>query len=183
MRKNIDRTNNSVVLFLIVLAVALVSLPFFGPVGWSANYRTSTVQPTQIVPVDIKPGFCPNQLEVAEGGVVSIAILGTDRLDVKQIALDSVRVEEMPPEKSSFKDVATPHRLYHWKASRSKVRADYCTDEGPDGKLDLVLEFQMKDILKAKGALRDGDVIVLRLIARDRSGTSLVGQDVVVISE
>ena len=182
MRKNIVTAKN-VVLFFIVLAVALVSLPFLGPVSWSASYPSTTVQPTQIVPVDIKPGACPNQLEVAKGGVVSIAILGTDRLDVNQIALDSVRLEEMPPQKSSFQDVAKPHRLYRWKAKRSRVRADYCTDEGPDGKLDLVLEFQMRDILKAVGAVQDGDVIVLRLIARHRSGKGLVGQDVVVISE
>ena len=183
MRKNIG-TTNSVVLFLIVLAVALVSLSLLGPMGWSASYPITTTQPRQIVPVDIKPGFCPNQLEVAKGGVVSIAILGTDRLDVNQISLDSVRLQEMPPQKSSFEDVARPHRLYRWQASRSsRVRADYCTDEGPDGKLDLVLEFQMRDILKAVGAVRDGDAIVLRLKARHRSGTLLVGQDVVVISE
>jgi hypothetical protein len=78
--------------------------------------------------------------------------------------------------------VATPYRLFAWNASGTKVEADACTAEGPDGKPDLVLTFEKKDILKALGSVKNGSVLVLRLTARHKSGVSLVGQDVVVIS-
>jgi len=182
MRKKIGTTKN-VALILTVLAVALISLSFLGAVSWSANYPTSSVPPTQIVPVDIKPGLCPNPLEVSKRGVVLVAILGTDRLDVRQIRQDSVRLEEIPPEESSLQDVARPHQFYTWKSSGKKVKADFCSDKGPDGKLDLVLQFDKKDLLRVLGTVRAGDVRVVRISAWHMSGARLVGQDVVVIEK
>ena len=182
MRKKIG-TTNTVVLFLTVLAVALISLSFLGNVSWSADYQTSSVPPTQIVPVDIKPGLCPNPLEVSKGGVVSVAILGTDSLDVKQIRLDSVRLEEIPPQGSFVGDVASPHKYYAWKSRGKKLKPDFCTDKGPDGKLDLVLQFDKKELLRVLGKVRDGDVRVVRIHAWHKSGAPLVGQDVVVIEK
>ncbi|MBT8405951.1 MAG: hypothetical protein KJP05_00715 [Deltaproteobacteria bacterium] len=182
MRKKIGTTNN-VVLFLNVLAVALISLSFLGAVSWSADYRTSSVPPTQIIPVDIKPRLCPNPLEVSKSGVVSVAILGTERLDVRQIRQDSVRLEEIQPEGISWRDVARPHKFYTWKSRGKKAKANFCTDEGPDGKLDLVLQVNKKDLLRVLGKVRDGDVRVVRLSAWHKSGARLVGQDVVVIEK
>jgi hypothetical protein len=168
-------------LFLTVLAVALISLSFLGNVSWSAAYQRSSVPPTQIVPVDIKPGLCPNPLEVSKRGEVSVAILGTDTLDVRQIRRDSVRLEEIIPVGSSLGDVARPYKLYTWQVSGEKVKEDSCTDKGPDGKLDLVLQFDKEDLLKVLGKVRDGDVRVVRINAWHKSGARLVGQDVVVI--
>jgi hypothetical protein len=176
-------TRKNLVLFLTFVVVALTSLIIPRTVSWSASYPTSSVPPTMIVPVDIKPGYCPNPLEVHGSGDVSVAILGTEELDVSEIARDSVRLQEIAPLRSEKRDVAKPFSLYKWPVSGDKVKADYCTDEGPDGKLDLVLYFSKEEILKAVGSTRDGDVLVLRVTARHKSGAPIVGQDVVVIQK
>ncbi len=100
-----------------------------------------------------------------------------------EIARDSVRLQEIPPLRSEQRDVAKPFRLYKWQVSGNKVKEDYCTDEGPDGRLDLVLYFSKEDILKAVGSTRDGDVLVLTVTARHKSGALIVGQDVVLIQK
>ena len=176
-------TKKNLVLSLTFVVVALTTLIIGGTVSWSADYATSSVPPTIIVPVDIEPGYCPNPLEVYGSDDVSVAILGTEELDVSEIARDSVRLQEIPPLRSEQRDVAKPFRLYKWQVSGKKLKADYCTDEGPDGKLDLVLYFSKKEILKAVGSTSDGDVLVLRITARNKSGALIVGQDVVVIQK
>ena len=166
-----------------VVTVAFMTVLLVGAVSWSASYPTSSVQPMQIVPVDIKPGSCPNPLVVSKRGEVAVAILGTDRFHVTQIGRNSIRLlEVVQPVQSNVIDVATPYSLFTWDPNRTGVEADSCTDEGPDGKPDLVLTFEKKDILKALGSVKTGAVVVVRLTARDKSGASLVGQDVVVIS-
>ena len=176
-------TRKSLVLFLTFAVVAFTTLIIPGTVSWGADHRSSSVPPTIIVPVDIKPGYCPNPLEVYGSGDVSVAILGTQELDVTEIARDSVRLQEIPPLRSEQRDVAKPFRLYKWQVSGNKVKEDYCTDEGPDGRLDLVLYFSKEDILKAVGSTRDGDVLVLTVTARHKSGALIVGQDVVLIQK
>ena len=115
--------------------------------------------------------------------MVSVAILGTDRLDVNDIATDSILLREVSPVRSEKKDVATPYRLYRWWTGDKEVKADYCTDQGPDGRLDLVLYFNKEDILKAVGSTTSGDLLVLKIIARSKSGVPLMGQDVAVIEK
>jgi hypothetical protein len=182
--KREKRTTRWLMSSLTVVTVAFITVLLVGAVSWSARYPTSSVQPTQIVPVDIMPGSCPNLLAVTKRGVVAVAILGTDRIDVTQIDRDSIRLlEVVQPVRSNVIDVATPYGLFAWDASGTEVAADSCTDEGPDGKPDLVLTFEKKDILKALGTVKAGSVLVVRLTARHKSGPSLVGQDVVVVSQ
>jgi hypothetical protein len=181
--KREKRTTRWLMSSLTVVTVAFITVLLVGAVSWSARYPTSSVQPTQIVPVDIMPGSCPNLLAVTKRGVVAVAILGTDRIDVTQIDRDSIRLlEVVQPVRSNVIDVATPYGLFAWDASGTEVAADSCTDEGPDGKPDLVLTFEKKDILKALGTVKAGSVLVVRLTAHHKAGASLVGQDVVVMS-
>ena len=169
---------------LTVVTIAFITVFLVGDVSWSARYSTSTVPPQKIVPVDIKPGLGPNPLVVSRRGVVTVAILGTDGFKVNEIDQNSIRLlEVIQPVGSNVIDVATPFRLYRWNASGTGQKADFCTDEGPDGKPDLVLTFEKKDILKALGSVKPGAVLVVRLTARNKSGASLVGQDVVLISK
>ena len=176
-------TRKSLVLSLTFVVVAFATLITLGTLSWSADYQTSSVPPTIIAPLDIKPGYCPNPLEVYGSGDVTVAILGTQELDVTEISRDSVRLQDIPPVRSEQRDVAKPFRLYRWQVSGNKVKGDYCTDEGPDGRLDLVVYFRKEEIIKAVGSSRDGDVLVLRVTARHKSGAMIVGQDVVVIQK
>jgi hypothetical protein len=182
--KRKKRTTRWLMSSLKVVTVAFITVLLVGAVSWSASYPTSSVQPMQIVPVDIKPGSCPNPLVLSKRGVVAVAILGTDRFDVTQIDRNSIRLlEVVQPVRSDVIDVATPYRLFTWNANETGVEADFCTDEGPDGKPDLVLTFEKKDILKAVGSVKAGTLLVVRLTASHKSGVRLVGQDVVVISK
>jgi len=176
-------TRKSLVLSLTFVIVAITTLIILGTVSWSADYPTTSVPPTMIAPVDIKPGYCHNPLEVYGSGDVSVAILSTKELDVTEIARYSVRLQEIAPLRSEIRDVAKPFRLYKWQISGDKVKEDYCTDEGPDGKLDLVLYFSKEEILKAVGSTRSGDVLILRVNARHKLGAPIVGQDVMVIEK
>ena len=182
--KNQLGTRKTLVLFLTVAVMTLATVLIMGTVSWSRSFRTATVPPTMFVPVDVEPGYCPSHFEVYGNGEVTVAILGTDRLDVNDIAIETIRLRQVLPVRSEKKDVATPYRLYRWWITgNEEVKADYCTDQGPDGRLDLVLYFDKEDILKAVGATRSGDLLVLKVIARSKSGVPLMGQDVAVIEK
>ena len=59
-----------------------------------------------------------------------------------------------------------------------------CNEYGPDGYLDLTLKFNSQEIVAALGDVSDGDMLVLQLIGNlkeEYGGTSIVGEDVVVI--
>ena len=181
--KRRKRTTRWLISSLTGVIVAFITVFLVRAVSWSARYSTSTAPPQQIVPVDIKPGFCPNPLVVTKRGVVTVAMLGTDGFNVNEIDRNSIRLlEVVQPVGSNVIDVATPYKLFTWNSSGTNIEADSCTDRGPDGKPDLVLTFEKKDILKALGSVKPGAVLVVRLTARHKSGASLVGQDVVLIS-
>jgi hypothetical protein len=125
------------------------------------------------VSVDIKPGSCPNPLNVKSKGVFPVAILGSDDFDVFTIDPASIRLEDVAPIRSSYEDVATP--------VSNKMDDCDCTTEGPDGYLDLVLKFETQEIVSALGAVYDGDVRLLTLTGEDFGGTPIEGTDCVVI--
>jgi len=59
-----------------------------------------------------------------------------------------------------------------------------CTDEGPDGFLDLTLKFNTQEIVAAIGEVEDGEVLILMLtgnLKEEFGGTAIAGEDVVVI--
>ena len=68
---------------------------------------TLTIIPTpalQVI-VDIKPGSCPNPLNVKSSGVLPVAILGTADFDVTTIDATSIRLAGVSPLRSSIEDV------------------------------------------------------------------------------
>ena len=131
------------------------------------------------VPVDIKPTSCRNPLNVGSKGVLPVAILGTDDLDVADIDIGTILLEGIAPIRSAMEDVATPFEPY-----QGKEDAFDCTTEGPDGYDDLTLKFDKQEVVAALGEVEDGDVLVLHLegnLTEDAGGTPIVGEDVVVI--
>jgi uncharacterized repeat protein (TIGR01451 family) len=108
--------------------------------------------------IDIKPGSCPNPLNTKSKGVLPVAILGTEDFDVLEIDPASIRLESSAaPIRSSYEDVATP--------ITDGEECD-CTEDGPDGYLDLMLKFENQEIVDAE--LFDG--------------TPVESQDCVIIS-
>ena len=141
--------------------------------------RRVRLQPCPIVAVDIKPLSCPNPLNVKKKGVLPVAILGTDELDVTTIDPASVRLEGVAPLRWSIEDVATPFTPF-----TGKVNATDCTTAGPDGMVDLTLKFSASSIVSTLGSVNDKEVkVLLYLTGKLYDGSSIVGEDVVVIKK
>jgi len=56
-----------------------------------------------------------------------------------------------------------------------------CTTDGADGFDDLTLKFDRQAIIAAIGLVNDGDVIPLTLTGELNDGTTLSGQDNIII--
>ena len=111
-------------------------------------------KPATVVAVDIKPGSCPNPVNVKSSGVLPIAILGTADYDVSTIDATSIRLAGVEPLRSSLEDVV---------GGVADANDCDCTTDGPDGLLDLTLKFETQRIVEAIGEVDHGDVRVLTL--------------------
>jgi hypothetical protein len=134
----------------------------------------------ETVPLDIKPGSCPNPLNLGSRGVIPAAILGTGNFDIGQIDTASIRLEGVAPIRSSLEDVATPV----WPFTGKEDCVLDCDEGGPDGFTDLTLKFKTQQIVAALGDLEDGFCRVMTLtgnLKEEFGGTEIVGEDVVII--
>ncbi len=129
------------------------------------------------VPMDIKPGSCPNPLNVKSRGVLPVAIAGTADFDVTQVDLNTLNLEGVAPLRWSYEDVATPFVPF---GGKSDCFAD-CQTAGADGVTDLVLHFDTQEIVAALGEVEDGECLILELFGDLMDGTSFVGEDVVIV--
>jgi uncharacterized repeat protein (TIGR01451 family) len=122
------------------------------------------------VAVDIEPASCPNPLNTKSGGVLPVAILGSEEFDVSTIDASTVLLADVPPVRWNVEDVATP------------FDGDVCDchDLNGDGYLDLTLKFKRREIVTALGLGElCGETIPLALTGNLEGGTPIVGQDCV----
>lgn len=137
------------------------------------------------VDLDIKPGACPNPLNTAlfkkeqnaklkdaKGGVLPVAILGTEYFDINDIDVSTIELGGIVPIRHSYEDVATP--------VLNGGECD-CNIDGPDGYLDLTLKFRQADIVSVLGSVSVGDVIPLEISGMLLDGTPFEGVDCVWI--
>lgn len=103
--------------------------------------------------VDIKPGSYPNPVNVKAKGVLPVAVLGSDDLDVADIDPATVELAGVSPIRWSYEDV-----------------------DG-DGDIDLSLKFDNLAIAAALGPVADGDVVELEVTAWFLDGSQFVGSD------
>lgn len=128
------------------------------------------------VGLDIKPGSCPNPLNLASRGVLPVAILGTEDFDVNAIDPASIQLASVSAIRSSYEDVATP------VADGNECE---CTTEGPDGYTDLTLKFRTQEIVEelisTPGELADGELLVLTLTGVLSDQMPIEGADCIVL--
>jgi len=169
--------NNLKAVVVISLAIACCTLAVAWP-QWqqelqAQNYRLE-------VPVDIKPGSCPNPLNVDALGILTVALLGTERFDVTQVDLGTVRLEGIAPIRWSIEDVATPYEPYIGKNDIYD-----CREDKRDKHNDLVLKFNVLDIVVgALGNIQDGDAFLLQMtgnLKQEFGGYPFIGEDVIRI--
>jgi hypothetical protein len=131
--------------------------------------------------VDIKPGSCPNPINLKGKGVLPVAICGTEDFDVKTIDPESILLTRegyedvgVSPLRWSYEDVATPY---------TGDEECGCHDLDGDGYLDLSLKFKNKEVVETLD-IEDvaGEVIPLIItgnLKEEEGGTPIKGQDCV----
>lgn len=146
-----------------------------GPLSWAIISITGPISID--VPVDIKPGSCPNPINLKSQGVIPVAVLGTSTFDVAQIDPKSIRLNGVAPLRWSIEDVGTPFEPFAGKEDASD-----CNEFGRDGFMDLSLKFDTKALAAAIGPVADGTTLVLGLTGTLKDGVTLIkGEDVVTI--
>lgn len=140
--------------------------------------------PSISVAFDIKPGSCPNPLNLNSKGVLALAVLGTDEFDVYNIDPATVMLtmngngdDSVAPLRWAYEDAATPF----------KGELCDCHDHNGDGYIDLTLKFETQEIVNTLGlSSYVGETIPLSLtgnLKEDYGGTPIYGQDCVWIIE
>jgi hypothetical protein len=137
---------------------------------------TITVPDRYVVPVDIKPTSCPNPLNTKSGGVLPVAVMGTDEFNVSLIDPETVKLMGIEPLRYSYEDVGTPYYPFVGKEG-----AYACTEEGRDGIEDMTFKFNKKLIASAIGPVSRGEVIILPFTALTYDGVVVEGEDVMII--
>lgn len=130
--------------------------------------------------VDIKPGSLRNPLNLRSRGVLPVAILGTESLDVATIdpftialTCDGTGEGVLPilPIRWRYADVATPFE--------GEMADGYET--GPDGYMDLTLKFKTQEVVEEIGEVSDGDEVFLTISGCFLDGAKFEGEDFVTI--
>ena len=138
------------------------------------------IPPLMPVPVDIKPGTCPNAINTKSRGVISVAICGTVDFDITTIDPATIRIDinccGVSPVRWSYYDEATPF----------VGELCDCHELTGDGYLDLILKFKTQEVIDNLSPVDDGDVITLFIsgnLKEEYYGTPILGSDCVVIKD
>lgn len=139
------------------------------------------------VPVDIKPGSCPNAVNARSRGVLPVAILGSATLDATRIASDTLRLAGVAPLRSSHEDVGTNLSRLDDTGKLTVI----CDAQGkPDGYVDLALKFDKRAIVAALEEelgrnLANQEMVTVRLTgdftAEKKTMLEIEGEDVIVV--
>lgn len=72
--------------------------------------------PYKTAAVDVKPGACPNVVNTRSAIVLSVAVMGTQNMDVSLIDMSSLRLIGLLPERIAIEDAGAPFEPYVGKA-------------------------------------------------------------------
>ena len=144
-----------------------------------------------LVSLDIKPGSCPNPLNIRSRGVLPVAILGTEELDVttidpSTILLTREGVEGMvpvAPVRYGYEDVGTPSEGEPCDCDYSEGDEPNGDDLNGDGITDLTLKFRVPELVDglALTDIASRETIPLTIMGETEDGTPLMGDDCVKI--
>ena len=110
------------------------------------------------VPVDVKPGSDINPLNLKSKGVLPVAILGSEAMDVAMIDPASLLLNGVAPLRWSYEDAC-----------------------GPDGYEDMVLKFSTPEIAATLGPVKRGDIVTLYMEGLLFDGMMVLGEEMVWI--
>jgi hypothetical protein len=118
----------------------------------SCTFSVTVQAPLQAI-VAIAPGFCPVVVNTNDGGVIQVAIVGTESLNVSNIIPASVTLNGVL-DSTNFtietNDVVGPFVYTHGCPKKKKF-----------GRPDLVVEFNVNELIASLGTVKNGEVKVL----------------------
>lgn len=129
-----------------------------------------------MLPLDIRPGSCPNPLNRGGLGLLPVAVLGTMDYDVADIDVSTVVIARadgvggaVEAHKAVYEDVGTPF---------DGEPCD-CHDLGADGIMDLLLKFRVPDVVAGLdlNGMNHGSVVELVVSGRLTDGTPFDAYD------
>ena len=139
--KNSVRKPITAILFAAIMIVSVLTVMLFPTLAEQTEAEIS-------VDVDIKPGSCPNPLNLKSKGVLPVAVLGTDEFSVTTIDPYTINLNRegfenvgVAPIRWSYEDVATPF---------TGELCD-CHDLKGDGYVDMTLKFDTQELVKTLG--------------------------------
>jgi hypothetical protein len=144
--------------------------------GVSYGDQEVTIHVPCVIPVavDIKPGSCPNAFNRGDKGVLPVAILGSEEVDVTMIDPDSILLEGVAPIRFAIEDVGAP------LVCMDECESCACWQGYPDGFDDLTLKFDSPAIAATgvvTGATVKGDPVPLAITGALFDGTPITGGD------
>jgi hypothetical protein len=168
----------------IPLGVMMYDHPWSGCRGWGVweRYQDDVrvlSSFTLAVPVDIKPGSCPNPFNTTSKGVLPVAVLGSEDFDVTTVDPATIRLtregyeDGVCPLRWSYEDVATPF----------EGELCECHDLDGDGYMDLSLKFKAQEVNDMLDLSDEaGNTIPLLItgnLTEEADGTPIEGSDCV----
>jgi hypothetical protein len=126
---------------------------------------------------DIKPDECPNTFICSEKGLVTVAILSSDSVNVSTIDLKSIRINGVAPESSTMEYSTSP-------LSGRAVDCKTCGRELPDGVKDLVLKFDIQKVGKTLGNVKVNQCVKIQFTGRKFTSSGslpITGTDFITI--
>ncbi|UCG34109.1 MAG: hypothetical protein JSU68_05625 [Phycisphaerales bacterium] len=136
--------------------------------------------------LDIKPGSCPNPVNVKSKGVVPVAIVGTASHDVSWIVLDSVRLSRadgVGGEVAPHEGPQGPHSVYEDVATPFDGEPCACHEAEGDDILDLSMKFQTEDVVAVLELDQEDGGTLLELVVTGRlnDGTEFQTSDCIQV--
>ncbi|MGD8353559.1 MAG: SdrD B-like domain-containing protein [Pseudomonadota bacterium] len=127
------------------------------------------------VPVDVKPGSGINPLNLRSKGVLPVAILGSQDLDVGMISPESLLLNGIAPLRWSYGDVCGhDDTVMDPEMEGGEVQT-------PDGYQDLTLKFSTQEIAATLGEVKRGDIVPLIMSGTLVDGAPVSGEETVWI--
>ncbi len=129
-----------------------------------------------VLPLDIKPGSCPNPLNRNSNGMLPVGLLGTDAVDITDVDVASVRISRADGVGSAVapnEGPPGPHSVFADVGTAVPGEPCDCHALGGDGILDLSMKFATQAVV---AELQLNDLPAGSIVELVVSGTFLDGR-------
>jgi len=153
-------------LTLLALVVVCTTLTVAGS---ATQQRMSDLGMSETVPVDVQPFNCSNTLRFNGRDVLPVALLGSESLAIWDLDLTTLQLEGVSARRWMTTDVGGP------------AMGEECRDTTPDGIRDLVLQFDLREVIAALAPVTSREERTVTLTGARLDGSPITGSDVVVV--